>query len=575
MMRRPWFFVIGTFCLFALCLGACQAAGPQDALTPAPELKTIQGSVVDERGQPIAAAVVRVKATTLETATDPDGRFVLAGLTSAQPVFVTAWAPGYYINGIEAVLPGSFGVELELHALPAGDNSNYAWLPPTHRPGQGEDQGCAQCHSEASDDPGGDGSASLPVDQWLQDAHARSAGNPRFLSMYLGTDLLGNRSPYTRYTYNRDYGRFPLPPDPDQPYYGPGYKLDFPETNGNCAACHTPTDAVDDPYGVDPSTLSGLPAESITCDFCHKIWDVHLDPGSGLPYPNMPGVISFEFRRPPDGHQFFAGPFDDVAPGEDTYTPIQRQSQYCAPCHYGVFWETTIYNSFGEWLDSPYSDPVTGKTCQDCHMPHLGVDHFALPEQGGATRDPQTLFSHLMPGASDETLLQNAIALSASARREVNRVVVDVTLTNDQTGHDVPTDSPLRQMLLLVQAVGPDGEALELIDGPVLPDWTGVGDPQAGCYAGLPGVGFAKILAEIWTGVSPTGAYWNPTRVVSDNRLPAFGSNSSRYTFAAPAEGEATVEVTVLYRRAFIALADQKGWDVPDIVMAQRNLSVP
>jgi len=153
--------------------------------------------------------------------------------------------------------------------------------------------------------------------------------------------------------------------------------------------------------------------------------------------------------------------------------------------------------------------------------------------------------------------------------------VVDVTLTNDQTGHDVPTDSPLRQMLLLVQATSPDGVTLERIEGPVLPEWSGVGDPQEGYYAGLPGVGFAKILAEIWTGVSPTGAYWNPTRVVSDNRLAAFGVDSSRYTFAAPADGEATVTVTVLYRRAFIALAEQKGWDVPDLVMAQRTLSVP
>ena len=40
----------------------------------------------------------------------------------------------------------------------------------------------------------------------------------------------------------------------------------------------------------------------------------------------------------------------------------------CAPCHFGQFWGTQIYNSFGEWLDSSYSDPETGRTCQDCHM---------------------------------------------------------------------------------------------------------------------------------------------------------------------------------------------------------------
>jgi hypothetical protein len=534
----------------------------------------ISGTVLDENHRPLTGATVRVKATTFETVTDPDGRFVLTGLVPAQPVFVTAWAPGYYINGLEAVLPGSSDVEIALHAHHSGDNPDYAWLPSTYHAGQGENQGCAQCHSTADSPPSQTG-VTLPVDEWLLDAHAQSANNPRFLSMYTGTDLLGDRSPDTRYAYSRDYGRFPLPPDPDQPYYGPGYKLDFPETAGNCAACHTPAAAVNDPYGVDPSAFSGLPAEGISCDFCHKVWDVRLDPKSGLPYPNMPGVLSFEFRRPPDGHQFFAGPLDDVAPGEDTYAPVQRQSQYCAACHFGEFWGTTIYNSFGEWLASPYSDPETGQTCQDCHMPHLGTDHFALPDQGGVARDPQTIFSHRMPGASDETLLQNAVKLEASARREGNQVVVDVTLTNDRTGHHVPTDSPLRQMLLLVQAQGSDGAVLELIEGPVLPEWVGVGDPQEGYYAGLPGVGYAKILMEIWTGVSPTGAYWNPTRVVSDNRLPASGSDSSRYTFTAPADGAATVKVTLLFRRAFITLAEQKGWDVPDILMAQTTLSVP
>lgn len=73
-----------------------------------------------------------------------------------------------------------------------------------------------------------------------------------------------------------------------------------------------------------------------------------MNSSTGRPQENMAGVLSFEFRRPPEGHQFFAGPYDDVAPGEDFFSPVQRQSQYCAPCHFGSFWGTQIYNSFGE-----------------------------------------------------------------------------------------------------------------------------------------------------------------------------------------------------------------------------------
>ena len=88
-------------------------------------------------------------------------------------------------------------------------------------------------------------------------------------------------------------------------------------------------------------------------------------------------------------------------------------------------------------------------------------------------------------------------------------------------------------MILLVQVSDSDGEMLKQIDGPVVPEWGGVGDPDAGYYAGLPGTAYAKILMEVWTQVTPTGAYWNPTRVVSDNRIPAMESDTTRYVFEA------------------------------------------
>ena len=179
--------------------------------------------------------------------------------------------------------------------------------------------------------------------------------------MYDGSDTQGRRGDETRYFAVKDYGTFPLPPDPERPYYGPGYRLDFPRTEGNCAACHTPAAAVNAPVNTDPRGLSGTAAEGVSCDFCHKVWEVKLDPATGLPRPNAPGVLSMEFRRPHQGHQFFAGPYDDVAPGEDAFSPLQRESRFCAPCHFGVFWDTVIYNSYGEWLHSPYSTPRWAK----------------------------------------------------------------------------------------------------------------------------------------------------------------------------------------------------------------------
>jgi hypothetical protein len=208
-------------------------------------------------------------------------------------------------------------------------------------------------------------------------------------------------------------------------------------------------------------------------------------------------------------------------------------------------------------------------------MPPNGSSHFARPDQGGLTRDPHLIASHRMPGAADQALLQAAVTMDVTAERDADKIQVAVTITNDQTGHHVPTDSPLRHLLLLVQPVDSNGAPLSQINGPVIPDWGGVGDPQAGYYAGLPGTGYAKILQERWTNVSPSGAYWNHTVILSDNRIPAMGSDETHYVFAAPASGSVDLQARLLFRRAFITLADQKSWQLTDILMEETTIQLP
>jgi mono/diheme cytochrome c family protein len=491
--------------------------------------------------------------------TDEDGSFLIEDLKSDQPVILTAWAPGYFIVATEDLLPGDASVIIHLERHFEGDNTEYEWVSPYST--AGEEANCQNCHS--------DDSGTLPFEEWLDDAHSQTLSNPRLLTLYSGTDLEGNQSPLTRYVDSKDYDPHPLPPDPELPYYGAGYKLDFPETQGNCAACHAPGAAVDAPYQTDPTLVVEDDTAGIHCDFCHKIWDVRLDPDTGLPYNQYPGVLSYESHRPPEGGQFFAGPLDDVAPGEDTYSPLQLESAYCAGCHYATFWDTVIYNSYGEWLDSPYSNPITGQTCQDCHMPSLGASYFAVPEKGGLERDPGTIASHRTLGIRDQDFMENALSLNAEVEEKAGEIILEVTLVNDNTGHKIPTDSPLRNLLLLVTALDQDGNPLVLVFGPQLPDWAGADTDagKAGHYGGLPGKGFALVLRENWTGISPTAAYWNPVQVVEDTRLAPFQEDYSQYRFQAPEQGPATIQVQLIFRRAFIEIAEMKGWGVEDLVL--------
>jgi hypothetical protein len=537
-----------------------------EVITARPPAREVGGTVLGPGG-PLADAVVRIQATENATSTDRRGRFAIAlPASSADDVDLTAWAHGYFCSGPVRARAGRMNMEIRLTAHPQHDSSGYEWLPGNSGEKRENGQGCAACHSR----PDTPGVPLLPVEQWRLDAHSRSAVNPIFLSMYLGADVAGNRSPPTRWSRNRDYGVFPLLPDPTRPYFGPGYKLDFPNSSGNCGTCHVPAAAVNDPYGADPSRVAGTALEGVTCDFCHKIWAVRLDPKTGLPFENMPGVLSFEFRRPPKGHQFFAGPFDDVAPGEDTFSPLMRKSEICAPCHFGVFWGTRIYNSFGEWLASPYSDPgfAGARSCQDCHMPRGGADHFAKPERGGLRRDPATVATHLMPGISDETLMRNAASVAVTGGRSGAELVLEVRVTNDRTGHHLPTDSPMRQVFLVVEAREETGDRLALSEGPVLPAW-------AGDLEGQPGRAYAKILEDLWTAASPSASYWSPTRILSDTRLAALAADRSRYVFRVPSGKPVIVEARLLFRRAFQQLAGQKNWRLSDLEMIRSRLMVP
>jgi hypothetical protein len=542
---------------------------PTPTIEPVLPPGIVAGVVLNDEG-PVQDAVVRVRATENKTLTAADGSFSLTVLDETDPISITAWVDGYY-GGAETIAPGLVPITITLKRYHTTDNVHYKFASA---------EKCAECHPNYA--------------EWQADAHSQSSVNPRFLTMYTGKDVHGNEP-----VVKRNSSGLPLPPEPGDVYYGPGFKVDFPDRTGNCAACHTPmaaslettntcgwsgchseiTSSFSDqvPPGVSPTNLYEVAAEGINCDFCHKIGEVVLDSETQLPYAAKPGISSMKIYRPPEGEDIFFGTFDD-APGQDSYLPLQEESAFCAPCHYGVFdgvvgsHEVTggieIYNSYGEWLNSPYSDPETGQSCQDCHMP-VGVDYdfIVYPEQGGFRRDPGKINNHQMPGAADEALLKNAVMMTTTATADDDQIMVSVNITNDKTGHHIPTGAPLRQMILLVGARDADRNVLSLQAGPVLPEWTGD-------FSGQPGQYYAKILEDEWTGEIPTAAFWRDIRLVEDTRIPALATDTREFVFETTGQGPVTIETQLIFRRAFQDLMEQKGWNDPDIVMAEETLII-
>ncbi len=511
--------------LLALLGGLLLAALPLRAMSPAgPPPATVAGIVVDASGAPVSGATVRIRATTNVTASQADGAFLLAGLAPGAPVMVTAWADGFYVAG-QTVTPTVAGITLALRAYHTVDHPDYVWASPLPGPGS---SACGDCHP-------------MILPQWQGNAHGGAVDNARFFSLYNGTNLSGTES---------------VPP---------GFGQDFPGLAGNCAHCHAPGAAVDGYLTTDMNAVRGAVTAGIHCDYCHKIGGVFLDPATGTVYPNAPGTVSQKLLRPPAGDDIFFGPYDDV-PDPDSRLPAISESRFCAPCHQFSFWGTPIYASFDEWLASPYA--AEGQTCQDCHMAPTGDAYFALPEVGGLPHPPETIPSHLQPGAADEDLLRETVTLGLEAVQTGALLQVTVTLTNSGAGHHVPTDHPGRHLILTLDTRDGDGAPLSAVAGTRVPAW-------GGDLAGEPGAGYARVLRDAVTGETPTVAYWRQTLVEEDSRLAALEVRAGTYLFALPAEGGlVTVDVRLVFRRLFQELGVAKGWDVPDVVMEEANVVV-
>ena len=127
--------------------------------------------------------------------------------------------------------------------------------------------------------------------EWSASGHARGVNDRHFRNLYEGTDWHGHPS-------------------------GWGLLNEHPNGAGVCAACHVPALPAGDPARFDLRWASGVAAQGVHCDFCHKVAGLGDGP-IGLSH----GVLNFELRRPTSGQLFF-GPLDDVDRGEDAYTPL-------------------------------------------------------------------------------------------------------------------------------------------------------------------------------------------------------------------------------------------------------------
>ncbi|UCB48050.1 MAG: hypothetical protein JSW56_12955 [Deltaproteobacteria bacterium] len=561
MRRKKSLFIALASILIVSVITYLQEKGSAQTWSGAAQGKRIHGRVISRYG-PVKNARVRVAGDESYALTNTRGEFVFpTDHLSEARILVTAGKEGWFNNGQIGAGSGLIR-DIFLNPVYLNDRSDYRFISPVT---------CSRCHAKLTR-------------YWDQSKMAHTSSNPKVQDMFYGTDA-----------YNR-------------PGIGPGFRLDNPRSNGNCITCHAPSFAVSSPWSQDLKGALQSPLtewDGISCEYCHKVRKVFPDKTKPSGYSAL-----LERQSAYSGSSILVfGPYDDVVvpPMAASYNPVYDKAEFCSTCHShrkklgkGKTWDRrkvysdaewrgfgleddtflpiqTTYQEFKLWQEqlSP-DDPNKGKTCQECHMSWrkemLPYDNYVVDGMArnmwGTYRSAQNIRPHHFDGGT-ETQLKTALSMELEGEIEGKKLNVDVYITNTNGGHWVPTGETMRSVMLLLRVFDSRGKPLKMINGSVLPDWTGRGDLEAGNYADLPGAVFARVLQDEEGNIHVP--FWQATRIASDTRIRQKSTSTLKWVFALEdPEDEPTVEAKLIYRPVIRPWAEKKKWHVQDILIVSK-----
>lgn len=207
-----------------------------------------------------------------------------------------------------------------------------------------------------------------------------------------------------------------------------------------CLTCHVPTVSETKDYMIKQE----ISKEGITCDFCHSVRDVKNG--------------NFELEI---GNIKF-GPISDIPENlnighKNKYSEIFSKAEFCKTCHefknkYGVY----VLDTYNEWKNSEYS--AKGIHCQNCHMTEIPFTKIVDPRVYPSKRH---ITDHKCLGGHSEIRLKKAASLNVLYKVENKKIITSVYVTNNESGHKLPTGIPIRKLILEVSLVNKFGEIIK------------------------------------------------------------------------------------------------------------------
>ncbi|HLF15022.1 MAG TPA: multiheme c-type cytochrome [Bacteroidota bacterium] len=208
-----------------------------------------------------------------------------------------------------------------------------------------------------------------------------------------------------------------------------------------CFQCHAPLGFLTD--NTKPtfqfSDLDPLVREGITCDFCHVLRPPYLSTNQSIQYTLDPGPVKY-------------GTLTDPVPTsahEHGYDPDYDRSDVCRQCHDLTVNGVPVEVTFTEWQNSAWGGMSV--ECQHCHM----RKYTGRATPTGPVRNDLHRHSFVgvdvaitgFPGkveqrAEADSLLKNSASMELippTGGGVGETLNVGVNITNDKTGHNLPT----------------------------------------------------------------------------------------------------------------------------------------
>ena len=272
-----------------------------------------------------------------------------------------------------------------------------------------------------------------------------------------------------------------------------------------CLECHAPVAG-----RINDQTLRlKVSWEGVTCDYCHSLRDVST---AGR---NPKAVVEFSLVK--------SGPLkdsDSSAHGAE-YSAVHASSLACISCHeYKNSLGFPVLATYSEWKSTAYAKE--GRECQSCHMSRVAGQ--VVEPRIRRTQDAK-INLHRMPGSHSLDQLTRTVKAQLTAARAGDKVQVSVEVSSVAAGHQVPTGSPMRQIVLEVLASTSGGQQFreERVYRRTVADQQG------------------KLIQR------EHDAFMKAAKVVSDTRLHPNEKRLETFAFPVPPGTAATVKANLWY----------------------------